>query len=241
MPRAPERVWWEKAEMELRLVPAGDFRMGSPPGEGAADEHPQHTVYLDAYYIGRYPVTNAQYAAFVRDTGHHPPDSWDGEEAPEGEENHPVVGVSSGDAVAFCDWADLCLPTEAQWEKAARGKEGHRYPWGDHEPTKELCNFSENEGGTTPVGKYSPQGDSPYGCTDMAGNVWELCADWYREDYYQHSPPVNPTGPSVGSFRVLRGGAWFGVASYVRCCVRFWYDPVGTWSSAGFRCARGPD
>jgi serine/threonine-protein kinase len=252
LPDPPDRVWWEKAEMELCLVPAGEFLVGSPEGEGFDREHPQHTVYLDAYYIGRSPVTQRQYARFVRDTGHRLPHwssifakkyNWDESRKapPHGKENHPIVLVSWGDAVAYCEWAGLQLPTEAEWEKAARGIDGRSYPWGDQEPTERLCNFNDNERGTTAVGRYSPQGDSPYGCADMAGNVDEWCADWYDEDYYSRSPPENPAGPDSGEYRVVRGGSW-GRSSWphgVHITRRVGYNPDKTSDIVGFRCARG--
>lgn len=208
-----ERVWWEKAKMELCLVPAGGFLMGSPEGEGHSDEYPQHTVHLDVYYIGRYPVTNAEYARFLSQTGRVTPDGsgsyeWVGGTPPRGKGQHPVVIVSWHDAAAYCRWPGLFLPTEAEWEKAARGTDGRRYPRGDQDPTDRLCNFNDNVGGTTPVGTYSPQGNSPYGCGDMASNVLEWCADRYAKGYYAQSPDENPTRPSSGKQRVFRGGSW---------------------------------
>jgi formylglycine-generating enzyme required for sulfatase activity len=244
MREPPDRVWWEKAEIELCLVPAGEFLMGRWVIGRYSDEDPQHMVYLDAYYIGRYPVTNAQYARFVHETGHSAPDeptdySWDGETPPQGKEYHPAVYVSWDDAAAYCKWAGLFLTREAEWEKAARGTDHRQFPWGDHDPTDRLCNFDGNEGGTTKVGRCSPQGDSPYGCADMAGNVWEWCADWYDADYYERSPYENPAGPSSGEYRMLRGGSWHDDAYYVRCAIRHRCDPDRRYANVGFRCARG--
>ena len=177
MPEPPPRIWWEKAEMELCLVPAGEFLMGSAEGdkEAGSDEKPQHRVYLSAYYIGRYPVTQAQYARFVQGMGHpvprveerySPPYDWDQERKapPHGRENHPVVLVSWDDASAFCRWAGLRLPTEAEWEKTARGSADMRmYPWGDEAPDCSRLNFNGCIGDTSRVGDY-PSGASPYGC-----------------------------------------------------------------------------
>lgn len=149
-----------------------------PPGKFLCGDD-EETVYLDAYYISRTPVTNAQYAKFVQATGHRAPEHWDGDTPPDEILDHPVTYVSWCDAQAYCEWAGVRLPTEEEWEKAARGTDGQKYPWGNEEPTSGLCNFNMNVGGTTPVGKYSPQGDSPYGCVDMAGNVWE----WTESEY----------------------------------------------------------
>jgi serine/threonine-protein kinase len=243
LPDPPQRVRWEKAEMELCLVPAGEFLMGSPAGEHLIAVA-QHEVGLGAYYIGRYPVTNAQYARFVRETGHSTPDGWgdykwDGQNPASGKENHPVVNVSYQDARAYCRWAGLFLPTEAEWEKAARGTDGRKYPWGDHDPIYRLCNFAGYVGGTTGVGRYSPQGDSPYGCADMAGNVLELCAGYFAVGYHWGSPSQNPKGPSHGEHRVVRGFSWkSGPSGRPSANSAVWLDHLGS-DAVGFRCARG--
>ncbi|MFQ6102409.1 MAG: SUMF1/EgtB/PvdO family nonheme iron enzyme [Anaerolineae bacterium] len=232
--------------LELVRVPAGEFLMGSDPAkdEDAHDgEQPQHTVHLSEFYIGKYPVTNAQYAAFVRATKHRAPELWKKGEIPSGEENHPVIYVSWRDAIAFCEWLsretgeNFRLPTEAEWEKAARGADGRIYPWGDGPPTAGLCNFDANVGDTTPVGRYSPQGDSPYGCADMAGNVWEWCSSLYEP--YPYDPGDGRENLVVGGSRVLRGGSWYGGQVNARCAYRGRARP-GDWGvNVGFRCARG--
>ena len=229
------RVWWEKANMELCLVPAGEFLMGSPEGEGSSSERPQHTVYLDSYYAGRYPVTVAQFREFVDRSRHSPANG----RCLEGSADHSVIYVSWNDVVAYCQWAELRLPTEAEWEKAARGADGRICPWGNQEPDRSLCNYGKNEAGTTLVGKYSPRGDGPYGCADMAGNVWEWCSDWYGADYCAESLSRNPDGPSSGTLRIMRGGSWYNRANYARSAFRYWFGPVGTFNDIGFRCARG--
>ncbi|MFB0534923.1 MAG: SUMF1/EgtB/PvdO family nonheme iron enzyme [Anaerolineae bacterium] len=238
--------------LELVRVPAGEFLMGSDPvkDKDADDrEQPQHRVYLSEFYIGKTQVTNAQYAAFVKATKCKAPTHWNRGKIPSGKENHPVVNVSWDDAVAFCQWLSpetgkpFRLPTEAEWEKAARGTDGCIYPWGNGQPTAKLCNFEDNVYETTPVGRYSPQGDSPYGCADMAGNVWEWCADWFDEQEYQHrakSVVKDPQGPKKGTFRVLRGGALDRDLRDVRCAFRDGDAPDDRYGDVGFRVVVSP-
>ena len=179
----------------------------------AERERPQHEVDLTEYLIGKYPVTNDQYQAFVRSAGYEPPRGWDQGEPPLDEGDHPVIYVGWRDAQAYCRWLseetgkDYRLPTEAEWEKAARGDDARRYPWGD-EFEKEKCNTSESGiGGTTPVGQYSPEGDLPYGCADMAGNVWEWTRSMDKE--YPYDPADGREDSEAEGDRVLRGGSWF--------------------------------
>ena len=218
------------------LIPAGEFLMGSKDGVGNEDEHPQHTVNLDSYYIYKNDVMVAQYRAFCtatkRDMPREPDWGW--------LDNHPMVNVTWDDANAYAKWAGAALPTEAQWEKAARGTDGRIFPWGnDWDATK--CSNSvgaNNPGKTSPVGSY-PAGASPYGCLDMAGNVLQWCADWYGEDYYKKSPAKNPTGPDSGTDRVLRGGSWSGGSGegYSSANRSNYYWGIGGWYyGVGFRC-----
>jgi formylglycine-generating enzyme required for sulfatase activity len=203
-------------------VPAGEFIMGSNTDQG--DEAPRHKVSLDTFYIGKYEVTVQQYLLFCVATGRTMP------EQPEWNNKNelPVVGVKWEDAKAYCDWAGLRLPTEAEWEKAARGTDGRKYPWGDEEWNAGgiyRMNFGsslkggrpliEDGGGwkedgyehTAPVGSF-PEGASPYGALDMAGNVLEWCNDWFDGKYYASSPHSNPRGPASGKYHILRGSAW---------------------------------
>jgi formylglycine-generating enzyme required for sulfatase activity len=217
-------------------IPAGEFKMG----DSEFSDAPPHLVQLDECLIDKYPVTNRQYRQFCDATNRpHPPDP-----AFQGMSDyftkfpdHPVANVSWDDAVAYATWAGKRLPTEAEWEKAARGTDGRKYPWGDQEPNEERANFGMNVDRTTPVGQF-PKGASPYGALDMAGNVWEWCQDWYAEDYYkQPGRDKNPEGPSFGSYRVCRGGSWLFDAGYLRCAIRYWFEPAYRDYGLGFRCA----
>jgi len=225
------------ASIRLCRVPAGKFIRG---GESSPDERPVESVYLDEYLIGWSPVTNAQYECFLRDTGHRAPPLRTDEVF--GAADHPVVGVSWYDAVSFCTWAaevsglPVCLPTEAQWERASRGDDGRTYPWGDAPPKPELLNASDTCGATTPVGAYGA-GDSPFGLTDCMGNVWEWCTDWYAD--YDDST-INPSGPDSGSMRTTRGGSWRSDAFRATCHHRCMMNPSVRSDRHGFRIAVQP-
>ncbi len=221
------------------FVPPGPFLMGSDKARNpqASDaELPQHTVTLPGYWIGRYPVTVARFRAFIEASGHQPADA----DSLKGPDDHPVVKVSWRDALAYCRWlADrsglpVTLPSEAEWEKAARGADGRIYPWGDEPPDKERCNFDNPAGGTTPVGRYSPRGDSPYGCADMAGNVWE----WTRTRSgfkYPYKAEDGREQLDDNGLRVVRGGSFDSSGWWVRCAVRYiGYPSYCSWSG-GFR------
>jgi formylglycine-generating enzyme required for sulfatase activity len=228
-------------------VPAGTFLMGSPDGTGSNGEHPQHSVYLDEFWIDQYEVTNRQYRQFCDAKGRtYPSDPGfsDMSDYFTNYPDYPVVNVSWEDANAYAQWAGKRLPTEAEWEKAARGTDGRKYPWGNDEPDAGgFYRANWGEGGkrdgfkyTSPVGSYE-RGKSLYGCYDMAGNVWEWCADWYDENYCGRSPENNPQGPSSGSYRVFRGGGWGYNADWLRCAIRYWCEPGDRDLNLGFRCA----
>jgi formylglycine-generating enzyme required for sulfatase activity len=230
--------------MEFVRVPAGKFLMGSDTfkdPDARKDEKPQHTIYLSEYLIGQVPVTNRQYRVFLQDSQHHPPLYWQNGAIPLGKENHPVVNVNWQDAVAFCGWLSrligmkVRLPSEAEWEKAARGVDGRLFPWGNQPPGTDLAIFNQND--TNPVGEYL-KGMSPYGAMDMSGNVLEWVNDFYSKNYYQVSPTANPPGPVWGEYRVLKGGSFDSHADLIRPAGRFWGMPLDSaLNSHGFRCA----
>jgi formylglycine-generating enzyme required for sulfatase activity/uncharacterized caspase-like protein len=227
----------DKDGMTLLYVPAGEFTMGS---DGESDEKPPHTVYLDAFYIDQTEVTNAMYAKCVTAGACSAPSSTESRThtsyyGNSQFDNYPVLYVSWDDANKYCAWAGGDLPTEAQWEKAARGDDARVYPWGDQTPDASRLNFNNNVGDTTEVGKY-PTGASPYGALDMAGNVWEWVRDFYGS--YPSSAQRNPTGPTSGNTRVLRGGSWLVGATVVRASDRGRYGPGNLVGDYGFRCAR---
>lgn len=225
----------EILDVEWLDIPAGEFQMGNNFGNGLRDERPVHTVYLDAFKISKYEVTFEQYDKFCEETGRSKPNDngW-------GRGNRPVIYVSWDDARAFCDWLSLKtgknihLPTEAQWEKAARGTDQRKYPWGNTPPSSDIANYNEYVRTTMPVGSY-PSGASPYGAHDMAGNVWEWCSDWYDSAYYTISPSNNPTGPASGSKRVVRGGSWKEEADDISTFHREDSAPANTIPRTGFR------
>jgi len=239
----PGKVWEEILGQPMVWVPPGPFQMGSDKRRDVQafdNELPQHEVILPGYWIGRYPVTVAQFRTFVEASGHRPDDP----RSLEGPDDHPVVWVIWYDALAFCRWLSakagmpVALPSEAEWEKAARGTDGHVYPWGNEPPDEGRCNFRNNVKGTTPVGRYSPQGDSPYGCADMAGNVWEWTRSLYRK--YPYDPKDGRENVEAGESRVLRGGAFVNGDWDVRCAARYWYDPYRWGRLYGFRLVASP-
>jgi formylglycine-generating enzyme required for sulfatase activity len=253
------------------LIPDGSFDMGADADTALAEcqkfygscsrdwytsEEPIHRVFLDNYYIDQYEVTNARYAACVDEGVCDPPIVTD--DLSRGEyygsstyADYPVIFVKWYDAQTYCQWRGARLPTEAEWEKAARGRlEGKLYPWGDtfdgervnfcdRNCKSRYANQDYDDGyeNTAPVGSYAPNG---YGLYDMAGNVWEWVADWYDKDYYAHSPASNPGGPASGERRVLRGGSWYNFGSYYRAAHCYSYDPSNVYSIVGFRCASSP-
>ena len=230
----------DKDGMTLLYVPAGEFTMGSE--NGRSDEKPVRKVTIDAFWIDQTEVTNAMYAKCVsagsckeqtnKSSSTHV--SYYGNVE---FDNYPVIYMDWYRAKTYCDWADRRLPTEAEWEKAARGENAFTYPWGNDVPNGNLLNYNSNTGDTTEVGKY-PNGASPYGALDMAGNVWEWVNDWYDSAYYASSPTSDPLGPYSGDYLVYRGGSWSSYDMLVRSSNRGW--STGNLVSSGFRCSRSP-
>lgn len=229
----------ETQDMPMVLVPAGEFTMGSNLGE---DEKPVRRVYLNAFYMDRFEVTVEQYARYLEVTDMEEPPDWNMMNQPQ-YQRRPVVNVDWEDAVNYCKWAGKRLPTEAEWEKAARGTDGRIYPWGNEAPTRLHANYGrkelDNHQALTPVGSFEA-GKSPYGIYDMAGNAWEWVFDWYDHDYYKKGPKKNPIGPAKGDGKVVRGGSWLYVPEFLRSAHRFDAQPTNRLFGYGFRCAKTP-
>ncbi len=264
-----------KDGMVMGFVPEGNFQMGS--NDGPDYEKPSHTVWLDAFWIDQIEVTNAQFEKFVNESNYETDAetadwsyvfdvssgkwpkvagaNWRHPQGPtsnlDGLENHPVAYMSWNDADAYCRWAGRRLPSEAEWEKAARGTDHRLYPWGNQKPGKNLLNFADKAiplgwsdkatdddyPFTSPVGHY-PEGASPYGALDMAGNVWEWVNDWFDPNYYlSQTTWRNPTGPSARAGKVLRGGSWYDSGNVSRSSFRLAYFPMDWYAYYGFRCA----
>jgi formylglycine-generating enzyme required for sulfatase activity len=237
--RGTDTVQSDQAPMAT--IPAGEFWMGVDGLQGLDDERPRHKVRLDAYAMDLYEVTVGRYAIFLTSSGRTPPLFWDTVDLSEHAER-PVIGVEWDDAEAYCRWAGKRLPTEAEWEHAARGPDGRSYPWGNQTPTPELANYAlgarfSYSQTLMPVGHYE-KGKSPYGMYDMAGNVWEWVQDWYGTNYYEVSEEHNPHGPEQGQFKVLRGGSWSELPKYLLTYGRFKLPPNTRNSYVGFRCAK---
>ena len=255
----PERPWLRATDgAEMMPVPAGEFLMGSTDADPKAgsDEMPQHSVYLDAFWIDQTEVTNARYVQFLNTLGGHAAACgghdcvetqvedkyshilWqDGQyQVENGFEDHPATQVSWYGALAYCTWAGARLPTEAEWEKAARGADGRLYPWGNEIPDCDKAQYGDCGAATVPVGPRHA-GASPYGVLDMAGNVWEWVADWYDPAYYGASPARNPRGPDSGERRVFRGGSWGYLSTFIRTGDRARNRPTYAGFNVGFRCA----
>jgi formylglycine-generating enzyme required for sulfatase activity len=243
------------------LIPAGEFTMGSDEQDTDKtalnygivkpwfeDEHPARKINLPAYYIDKYEVTNQQYAAFLKAANYHPPRHWNNGQYPTGQDQLPINGVTWDDANSYCTWAGKAIPTEAQWEKAARGTDGRIYPWGNEFDPKK-ANIGGGYGGLKPVGSFE-EGKSPYGVYDMIGNAWEWTADWY-EPY----PGNNPTNEFFNNkfghkYKSIRGNSWSAIGHYSaedakivlghysRIPYRLFFDPKGLLEDVGFRCVK---
>ncbi len=222
-------------------IPEGEFLMGSTGVNEKilGSETPQHSVYLDGYWTYKMEVTVSQYRKFCEATGLKY--DWEVRKPEYGWlDNFPMVNVDWSESRAYCQWAGGDLPTEAQWEKAARGMDGGIYPWGDEWNPLRCVNSTGNQRSSPlEVGTYK-KGASPYGVYDMAGNVWEWCRDWYEQCYYDDAPNNNPTGPASGQKRVMRGGSWRDTYPHVfRCAFRLFSTPGFSVNCTAFRCVQG--
>jgi formylglycine-generating enzyme required for sulfatase activity len=234
--------------MSQLYVPAGKFQMGNETGGDfvGEDEAPLHDVFLSSFWMDRTEVTNAQYQLCIQAGACSPPYEPSSEtrqsylEAPEFAA-FPVIQVDWEQAAAYCQWAERRLPTEAEWEKAARGVDLRTFPWAGDAVGPHFANFGVDDdwpnADTSGVGSIPP-GASPYKVMDMAGNVYEWVADWYAPDFYQHSPAENPAGPQQGEARVIRGGAWSSGWNFLRTTSRLSFYPDGHANDIGFRCAQ---
>ena len=233
----------------MAFIPQGPFEMGSrqslreldPVSIFQTDRHmlgpedPAHEVILDAFYIDIYEVTNAEYQKYIAATGlKDKPRYW--EDSSFNQPLQPVVGITWTEAKTFCEWKKKRLPTEAEWEKAARGRQPVKYPWGNEPPDKTRANFEGQVGHTTAVGSY-PDGKSDFGAFDMSGNVSEWVQDWHYPEYYLFSPKENPPGPDKGIYKVIRGGNWKNNAEDIRLTYRNATVPKARSNTVGFRCA----
>jgi len=230
-----------QADTPMVEIPAGEFAMGSDGVRALEDERPMHRVWLDRFSMDLHEVATAQYAEFLIATQRPAPWQWNSVDLSQSHDR-PVIGVDWSDADAYCRWKGKRLPTEAEWEKSARGTDGRLYPWGDQFPGKDLANFALGARFSysqvlLPVLSYE-QGKSPYGLLHMAGNVWEWVQDWYVVNYYEVSPARNPQGPGKGQFKVLRGGSWSDLPKYLLTYGRFKLPPETRNSYTGFRCAK---
>ncbi|MBM4138169.1 MAG: formylglycine-generating enzyme family protein [Nitrospira sp.] len=223
------------------LVPAGEFTMGSDKGD--EDELPVHHAILNAYYIDKFEVTNGRFAKFVEAIHSEPPWGFVDKDTPVVHAERPVRWVSWMDAIGYCLWAGKRLPTEAEWEKAARGTDGRVYPWGNDLPTPIHAVYGIKEGGEESIAVIGARdkGQSPYGAYDLAGNLYEWVMDWYAEDYYLNfagRPAINPRGPAEGTVKVQRGGSYINSPYRLRSSFRTKGDPNEQDPNVGFRCAQ---
>jgi len=231
------------ADDGMVLIPAGEFTLGrtklTPDDKTGMrplvllDDRPEHKVAISAFRMDKTEVTHGAYAKFLEATGRRKPYHW----AQRPADDVPIFNVDWDDAVAYCEWLGKRLPTEAEWERAARGgQEGLSYPWGDKADAKQaLYNVQTGAG---PVGKYPPNG---FGLFDMAGSVSEWTADWFEREYYKRSPAADPKGPETGEHKVIRGGAWSDSAARITTFYRNWVRPTQRTPNLGFRCVKSAD
>ena len=236
MPQPPMEIVG-KDGAPMVLIPVGEFTMGSDKGDD--DEQPIHKVFLDSFYLDKFEVTNGRFAKFVEAIQSEPPWGFADKETPVLRPDQPVRWVNWMDAIGYCLWVGKRLPTEAEWEKAARGTDGRAYPWGNDPPTPAHAVFGLKEGSDTvsAIGNRD-KGKSPYGVHDLAGNLYEWTTDWYDEEFYSKNPAINPRGPAEGTAKVQRGGSYINGAYRLRSSFRTKGDPTEHDPNVGFRCAQ---
>jgi formylglycine-generating enzyme len=237
LPKLPAAITG-KDGAPMVLVPAGEFTMGSEQGDD--DEQPVHRVFLDSFYLDTFEVTNGRFAKFVTAIQSEPPWGFADQETPVVHAEQPVRWVNWLEATGYCLWAGKRLPTEAEWEKAARGTDGRVYPWGNEPPTPTQAVFGLKEGSAdtvSPIG-HRDKGKSPYGVHDLAGNLYEWVTDWYDEAVYTPIPTINPRGPTEGTTKVQRGGSYINSPYRLRSSFRTKGDPTEHDPNVGFRCAQ---
>jgi formylglycine-generating enzyme required for sulfatase activity len=242
-------VFFSRAEAgsnsEMAYFPAGEFQMGSPEEEGKSNEHPQHKVYLDEFYLDRYEVTFKDFEEFLAaNPKQHPTiTGWYDRKPRPDMVNKPVFGLQWKRCKKYCEWKQKRLPTEAEWERAAKGVEDRKYPWGNEPPDANRANFSKccfiQKGMVlNQVGDFE-QGKTPENVYDLGGNVAEWVSDWYDKKYYSKAPYKNPLGPEKGKYHVIRGGAWNSLPVYLRSSSRYGDSDAKDYYGIGCRCAKG--
>jgi formylglycine-generating enzyme required for sulfatase activity len=231
-PQGANEYWRVQDGALLVRIPAGEFRMGSLDSDGEPDERPQHSVYVSEFLIDKTEVSWRQFRNFAEARRRQLPPSplWG---MPD---DYPAAFILWAEAKEYCEWVGGRLPTEAEWEKAARGTDGRKYPWGDAWDATRCNSISGGLHRPESVGSY-PGCVSPYGVLDMPGSIWEWCADPYAAAYYADSPARDPQGPSSGGLRVMRGGAWMSQPAWLRVAYRFEVSPTSRNADHGFRCA----
>lgn len=234
-------------EGKMIFFKAGEFLMGSPQDQGLGDEHPQHKVYLDAFFLDRYEVSNADFARFLEANPREHPTitGWYDRVPRPGMEHRPVIGLTWKRCQSYCQWRGKRLPTEAEWERAAAGVEGRIFPWGNQIPDETRANFGKccfiKKGEVLEKVDSFPAGRTPQGIFNMSGNIAEWVRDWYDSGYYKVSPYRNPQGPEKGRYHVVRGGAWNSLPDYMRTRRRYGNNDGQDFYGIGCRCARTPN
>ena len=232
---------------EMALIPAGEFVMGSPDEEGKSNEHPRHNVYLDAFYIDKYEVSFKNFEDYLASNPKQYPTitGWVDRKARPDMLNKPVFGFQWKRCKNYCEWKGKRLPTEAEWERSAKGVEGRNYPWGDEPPDDKRANFGnccsiQKGSALSRVGSFE-KGKSPEEVFDLGGNVAEWVYDWYDKKYYEKGPYKNPKGPAKGKHHVIRGGAWNSLPVYLRSSSRYGDSDAKDYYGIGCRCAKNAD